>query len=73
MHLRKTLRRAEELQHRPEQAEVRFRHARMLVERGEAGDAERAKALLEEARELCAEIGMARYGEMVDALRERIS
>jgi tetratricopeptide (TPR) repeat protein len=67
-HFTDAMRQAEELPHFPEQAEVRYWHARMLLYRHEPGDLDRAEVLLHEAAEVCRRIGMPKYLEMVQAM-----
>jgi hypothetical protein len=54
---------------RPTMARTRLDHARMLLARGGAADRVRAAALLEEARTLANELGLAAVLEWVDAAR----
>ncbi len=68
VHFENALRRADETPHLPEQPEVRLWFARMLLDRGQTGDADRARALLTEARTVCIDIGMPNHLEMIDAL-----
>ena len=48
-HFERALRTANEIPHVPEQADIRYWHAWMLLARHAAGDVERARVLLEEA------------------------
>lgn len=57
-HFEKTLRLAEELPHRVDQARVRYWYARMLLDRNASGHRDRAGQLLNEARSLSEEMGM---------------
>ena len=54
-------------------ARVLFEHASALAERGEPADRGRLEAMLDEAAELCAELGMTAFGERVSSVRERSS
>jgi hypothetical protein len=58
---------------RLEQPEARRWLAWMLIERNAAGDHARAGALLDEAMELYAGLGMPRHGELAAALRRRVA
>ena len=57
-HFEHALQQADEMPHRVEQPEVRRWCARMLLDRGDPGDRERARTLLTEARAAYEEIGM---------------
>lgn len=70
-HFEAALHDAHALPHRIEQPEARRWLAWMLLERNAAGDAERARALLGEALEHYAEIGMPRHGALAEALLAR--
>ena len=54
--------------HRLEQAEIRRFHAKMLLTRAAKGDHERALALLSEALDNYAQIGMTRHFELAQAM-----
>lgn len=54
-------------------ARVLLEHARALVARGEPADRGRMEAMLEEAAQLCDELGMSGLLERVSAVRERHS
>lgn len=71
-HFTEALRQADELAHIPERAEVRYWHARMLLDRREPGDLDRAEALLRAADEVGRQVGMPKHLEMVEALRADI-
>jgi class 3 adenylate cyclase/tetratricopeptide (TPR) repeat protein len=55
---------ADALPHRLEQPEIRRFHARMLLDRDEPGDADRAQELLTEALEQYMRLGMPRHAQM---------
>ena len=57
-HFERALKIVEELQHRVDQARVRYWYARMLLDRNASGDSDRASQLLSEARSLSEEMGM---------------
>jgi hypothetical protein len=57
-HFEKTLTLAQELPHRVDLARVRYWYARMLLERNESGDCDRANKLLCEAHALSQEMGL---------------
>jgi tetratricopeptide (TPR) repeat protein len=63
-HYRAGLRQADEVPHRLMQPELRRWYARMLLERGAAGDRERARALLGEAIAAYEALGMPRHVAM---------
>jgi tetratricopeptide (TPR) repeat protein len=63
-HYRAGLRQADEVPHRLMQPELRRWYARMLLERGAAGDRERARALLGAAVAAYEELGMSRHAAM---------
>jgi serine/threonine protein kinase/tetratricopeptide (TPR) repeat protein len=67
-HLATALEMAEELEHRVEQARVRYWYARMLLARGGDGDPGRAGDLLDEARTLCQSMGLAGLRKKIDSL-----
>ena len=54
-------------------ARVLIEHASALAERGEPADRGRLEAMLDEAAELCAELGMTGFVERVSSVRERSS
>ena len=54
--------------HRVDQARVRYWYARMLLDRGGSGDAERARELLARARELGEDMGLHGLIKWIDAL-----
>jgi len=60
---------AEELPHRVDQAQVRYWYARMLLNREDADDKDRAQQLLNEARALSDKMGMGGLIARIDALR----
>ena len=57
-HFEHSLKLADELPHRVDQARVRYWYARMLLDRAQSGDKDRALALLAETRCLSEEMGM---------------
>jgi len=63
-HFRTALAEAHEIPYRTEQPEVRRWYARMLLDRGQPGDEDRARELLDEAILMYEEIGMPRHLEM---------
>ena len=63
-HFQKALEQANEMPVRSEQPEVRRWYARMLLDRGQPGDEDRARELLDEATVMYEEIGMPRHLEM---------
>ena len=67
-HFEKALRQADQLPYRVDQPEIRRWQARMLLDRGEKGDRERASELLIEARGAYEETGMPKHVEIVDEL-----
>ena len=67
-HFEIALQHAEAFPQRLEQAEIRRFHAMMLLSRGATGDREKARSLLDEAREIYVQIGMPRHVEMIQAL-----
>jgi hypothetical protein len=67
-HFQTALRQAESFPNRLEQTEIRRFHAMMLIDRAARGDREKAQALLREALETYAQIGMPHHIEMVRAL-----
>jgi len=67
-HFENSLKLAEELPHRVDQARVRYWYARMLLDRAQAGDREQAQALLAEARSLSEEMGMHGLIRRIDTL-----
>jgi hypothetical protein len=67
-HFQIAMRYAESFPLHLEQAEIRRFHAMMLMKRGASGDRKKARALLEEAREVYARIGMPRHVEIIQTL-----
>ena len=67
-HFETALRQAHELPHKIAQPEVRRWYARMLLDRDEAGDREKARVLLGEATEMYRTIGMPKHVEMAEKL-----
>jgi DNA-binding CsgD family transcriptional regulator len=67
-HFRRAMELAEALPHRLDQADVRRLYARILAERGSAGDRALARRLLAEAAALYAEIGMPRHLHLAQTL-----
>jgi hypothetical protein len=67
-HFHTALQQAEAIPHRLEQAEIRRFHAMMLMDRAAKGDREKARGLLDGARESYVQIGMPRHIEITDAL-----
>jgi hypothetical protein len=70
-HFLTALRQAGELPHEIEGAETRRWYARMLLDRGGAGDRDRAGALLDEAIAVYRRVGMPRHEELARALIPR--
>jgi hypothetical protein len=70
-HFETALRQAHELPHKIEQPEVRRWYADMLIERGQPGDVEKARALLAEAIEMYTAIGMPRHIELAERVLTR--
>ena len=68
-HFENSLKLAEELPHRVDQASLRYWYARMLLDRAQAGDREQAQALLAEARSLSEQMGMHGLIRRIDELR----
>jgi hypothetical protein len=62
------LRQAHEIPYRFEQAEVRRWYARMLRERDDLGDRDRARKLLEESLPIYEDIGMPRHRELAQSI-----
>ncbi|UCH86209.1 MAG: AAA family ATPase [Dehalococcoidia bacterium] len=71
-HYQTALRQAHELPIVLEQPEVRRWYARMLVERDEPGDREKARELLTEAVAMYGQIGMPKHVEMAEALLREV-
>ena len=71
-HFATALEQADHLPHIPGAAETRRWQAWALLERGEADDRDRARALLEDAIERYREIGMPKHVEMAESLRGRL-
>ncbi|MEE8386213.1 MAG: tetratricopeptide repeat protein, partial [Dehalococcoidia bacterium] len=67
-HYETALRQAHELPHKIEQPEVRRWYARMLLDRGQPGDRDKARELLTEAIAMYRKIGMPKHVEMAAAL-----
>jgi len=67
-HFQLAMQQAESFPNRLEQAEIRRFRAMMLIDRGAAGDCEKAQTLLGEALESYTQIGMPRHMEIVRAL-----
>jgi len=67
-HFKTALRQAESLPLRLEEAEIRRFHAMMLLNRAAPGDREKARCLLDEARERYVQIGMPRHVEIIQSL-----
>ncbi len=67
-HYRTALRQAHELPHKLEQPEVRRWYARMLIDRDEAGDRDKAFRLLTEAVAMYRQIGMPKHVEMAEEM-----
>ena len=70
-HFQIAMQQAEAFPQRLEQTEIRRFHAMMLIDRAAKGDREKAQALLSEALESYAQIGMPRHVEMTQALLAR--
>jgi hypothetical protein len=67
-HYQAALQVAEALPSRIEQADLRRLYARMLLERDQPGDRERAQTLLSKARDAYRAIGMPRYAALTSTL-----
>ena len=67
-HFEKALIQVHEIPHRIEQAEVRRWYARMLLDRDDAGDVEKARQLLNEALAAYKQLGMPKHVEMTEKL-----
>jgi tetratricopeptide (TPR) repeat protein len=67
-HYQTALRQAHELPHKIEQPEVRRWYARMLIDRAQPGDRDKARQLLTEAVAMYRQIGMPKHIEMAEAL-----
>jgi hypothetical protein len=70
-HFETALRQALELPPKIEQPEVRRWYADMLIERGQPRDVERARALLREAVQMYATIGLPRHSELAERVLAR--
>jgi len=71
-HFETALKQAHELPHVIEQPEARRWYARMLIERNETGDKEKARTLLTEAIAMFSKIGMPKHLEMAEELLAKI-
>ena len=71
-HFRTALRYAEEIPHKLEQPQVRYWYAKTLIDRGAAGDRDKARQLLDEAIGEYQTIGMPRHHEMARELQAGI-
>ena len=67
-HYQAALQVAEALPSRIEQADLRRLYARMLLDRDQPGDRERAQSLLSKARDAYRNIGMPRYEALTSSL-----
>ena len=67
-HFETALGQAADLPHRVDQPDVRYWYARMLLDRDEPGDREKARELLTEAIDLYREIGMPKHLEWAEEL-----
>ena len=67
-HFATALRLAEQIDQRVEQVDLRYLKARMLHERGKAGDAEEMKLLIDEAVERYRNMGLIGKAELAAAL-----
>ncbi len=67
-HFETALRYAEDVPHKLEQPQVRYWYAKMLVGRGEEGDHEKARSLLDKSVSEFTALGMPRHLEMAQAL-----
>jgi hypothetical protein len=72
-HFATALARCELLGARAIRARVLLEHATALASRGEPADRSRLSSMLDESRELCAELGMDGLVERIDAIREHPS
>jgi hypothetical protein len=70
-HFAAALEQAETLPHRPEQAHTRRFYGRFLIERGGAGDRDRARTLLEQAVTGYRGMGMPRHEVMARELLQQ--
>ena len=68
-HFLTALRQAEEIPNKIAQPEVRRAYARMLIDRNEPGDREKAKTLLDEAITLYGRLGMLRHLDMAKVMK----
>jgi tetratricopeptide (TPR) repeat protein len=71
-HYRTALRQAHEIPYKIEQAEVRRWYARMLSERNQSGDQERARTLLQEAVTMYRQFGMPKHMERSEEMLKRL-
>ena len=67
-HYDTAMQQAAEMPHVPEQPQVRYWYARMLLDRDEHGDREKAREFLTEAIDLYREIGMPKHLELAEEL-----
>ena len=67
-HFDTALRQADEVPFRSEQAEARRWYARMLLNRNEPGDRDKARTLLGKATEMYRTIGMPKHLELVEKM-----
>jgi len=67
-HYDTAMQQAAEIPHVPEQPQVRYWYARMLLDRDEPGDREKARGLLVEAIAQYREIGMPKHLELAEEL-----
>jgi len=72
-HFENALRRAEEIPHRIEQAELRRWYGRMLLDRDGSGDRVKAERLLDEALAAYRKLGMPLYAAIVESLLKEAS
>ena len=71
-HFERARAQAEEIPHRPEQADIRRWHAWMLLRRDRPGDRDRARLLLGEAIEQYRAMGMPKHIEIAETMRTEV-
>ena len=71
-HFERAQAQAEEIPHRPEQADIRRWHAWMLLRRDRPGDRDRARLLLGEAIEQYRAMGMPKHIEIAETMRTKV-
>jgi tetratricopeptide (TPR) repeat protein len=71
-HFQTALRQAHELPHKIEQPEVRRWYARMLIDRAQPGDRDKARELLTEAVAMYRQMGMPKHVEMAERMLREV-